>query len=127
HGTGPDVGLLLPNDHAPERGLASTVRTNEAHNGPSGDIKTQVVIEHGVAIALGNAFGTDNHIAQTWAGWNGNLALFIGALFFLRHQVVILVDARLGLGLPGSGGHVQPLQLTLQRFLSGTFGASFVR
>src|SRR5262245_28729310 len=64
------VRLLLPDDHAEERRLASAVGADDAHDAAGGQTEVELVDEYAVAIALDQALGFNNQFAQVLARRN---------------------------------------------------------
>src|SRR5262249_48397280 len=111
------VGLLLPGDHAEERGLAGPVRADDADETAARQREVEPVDQQPVAVALAQALGLDNEIAGARSGGNRDLggALPRLARLVLGQELLVLREARLALGLASPRRHAHPLQLALQR------------
>src|SRR6266446_4977259 len=68
------LGLLLPDDHAKQRGLAGAVGPDDADDAAGRQAQIQIVDQQAVAIALAQLLGHDDEIAQPRAGRNADLA-----------------------------------------------------
>ncbi len=110
------IGLLVPDQHAEEGGLARAVRADDAHDAAAGQDEVDVVHQQVLAVRLAQALGLDHQVAQARAGRNRDLGRLVALLrgLLLREQVLVVGEAGLALGLAGAGGHAHPLELALQ-------------
>ena len=118
------VGLLLPDDHPEEGGLAGAVGPDDADDAARGEDERQLVDQQAVAERLHDAARLDHLVAQARPGRDGQLDLVgapLGRLGF-GDQVVVGGDAGLALALTGPGRHADPLELALERGLAGAVG-----
>src|SRR5262249_59516915 len=61
------VGLLLPGDHAEERGLAGPVRADDTDETAARQREVESLDQQPVAVALAQALGLDDEIAEAGA------------------------------------------------------------
>ena len=110
----PAVGLLNAHNQAEQRGLAGSVRADDAHNPGRRQLERKMLEQQLVAISLGDVVELDHLIAQMRPV--GDVNLQVGLLLFsvCRCQLLVSPQTRLLLGLTGFGRHPHPLQLALQ-------------
>src|SRR5439155_13070232 len=112
------VRLLEPRDHAEERGLACTVRTNDADDAAGWQSERQFIDEQAVAVSFAQARRFDHDVAEARTRRNDDPARFLAILDVRGEQLFVGGQARLALGLPRAGRHAHPLELARQRALA---------
>ena len=111
---GPRVRLLLTEDHPYQRGLADPIGPDHTDDATLGQRETEVLHEHAVAVALGEAISLDHQPAQARTRryldlLEVELAVGVG----LRRHLLVTFQPRAALGLarPRAGPH--PFKLVL--------------
>ena len=97
------IGLLLARDHAKQRGFSCAVGADDAHNGASWHLETQVVDQHAVAKGLGDVDKLDHLMAQPFSHRDKNLVGLVALLVFKIRQLLKTGQTRLALGLARLG------------------------
>ena len=116
------VRLLLPRDHAEQRGLAGAVGTDDADDAAGRQRERQIVHQQLVAVGLAHAARFDHDVAEPRARRNVDLDLLELLRRVLVEQLLVGVEARLALGLTRARRHADPLELALQRLLTLALG-----
>src|SRR5204863_9760823 len=109
------VRLCLAHDHLEQRGLANSVRREDADDAVAGQAEGEVLEQAPVAEALDQAADLDHHAAQ--AGTRRDLDLLevqLAVPVRLGGHLLVPVQAGPALGLPRPGARADPLQLVLQ-------------
>ncbi len=89
------VRLLLPGDHAEQRGLAGAVRADHADDAARGQLEGEVVDQEVVAVALFEIREVDNVLAEPFRHRNDDLRCLSGLLGRLLQQVLVALIAGL--------------------------------
>ena len=113
------IGLFLPGDHAEQRRLAGAVRPDDADDPARRQLERQVLDQHAVAEALRQVLEVDDVVAQPLRHRDDDLRRARPLVVLLRDEVLVALDAGLGLGLARLGRCRHPLALALQRALAG--------
>src|SRR5690606_14600812 len=69
------VRLFLAGQHAEQCRLTSTVRSDHTNDATGGQLEVQIIDQQAVAVALGEVFDFDHHIAKALAGRNDDLGV----------------------------------------------------
>ena len=111
----PAIGLFETDDGLEQRGLADAVRTDDADDPVARQAERQVVDQHAVAETLAQVRHLDHDTAQARARRDLDLleVELARALGLVGHLLVAL-QTRLGLRLPGLGVGPHPGELVLQ-------------
>ncbi|MBA7704973.1 hypothetical protein ES703_113796 [subsurface metagenome] len=125
-GDGALVGLLLPGDHAEQRGLAGAVRTDHADDAAGRQLEGEIVDQLPVAETLAEVLEVDHVGAQTFGDGDDDLRGRRRLLARLLQQFLIPLVARLGLGLAGLGRRGNPFLLAGKRLLVRGILAAFL-
>ena len=96
------VGLLLPGDHAEQRGLAGAVRADDADDAARRQLEGEIVDQQIVAEALFEVVEIDDVLAEPLGDRNDDLRGLRLLLAGLLEQIFVALVARLGFGLPGA-------------------------
>src|SRR5688572_8070111 len=120
------VRRVLAGDHAEQGGLTGAVRADDADDAAGRQLEGEIVDEEQVAIAFRQVLGVDHVGAQPLG--NGNDDLRGGRAFLARlgDEVLVTLDARLGLGLPRLGRGAHPFLLALDGALARLFLAALL-
>ena len=111
------VRLVLPGDHAEQRGLARAVRPDDADDAAGRQLEGEVVDQQIVAEALPEAVEVDDVLAEPLGHRDDDLR-GLGLLFGgLCQQLLVALVARLGFRLPRPRRRRDPLLLALERAL----------
>src|SRR5690606_17763293 len=121
------IRLLVPGDHLEQGRLTGTVRTNDTDDTAGWQAKFQVVDQQAIPEALGKAGGLDDNIAETFANRNDDLCIAGATIVCRLDQLVIGLDARLGLCLSRLGRCRNPLTLAGESLLTCALLALFLR
>src|SRR5690606_11237911 len=95
------------------------VRSDHADDAAGRQLEGEIVDQEPVAEALGEAVDLHHHAAQPRTGRNPDLRLADLLAPGLLGQLLVGLNARLGLRLPRLGRGPDPLQLALQGALLG--------
>src|SRR3954468_6786642 len=121
------VRLLLPDDHAEQRGLARYVRTNHADDAARWQLEGEVVDQQVVAERLGETLEIDHVLTEPLGHRDDDLRGLGGLLRSLLHQLLVALIAGLGLRLPRARGGRDPFLLARERALARFFLAALLR
>ena len=116
------VGLLLADDQPEERRLARPVRTDDADDAARRQGEGDVLEEQVVAVGLGEPLGLDDEGPEPGPGRDQDLELPLLLGRALLQHGLVGADARLGLGLAGTGRLPDPLELAGHRLLAAVLG-----
>src|ERR1700722_6911481 len=105
------VRLLDSRQNAKPRGFAGAVGSGDSHDSPRGQAETQGIDQQPVAITLAYVLAFDDQVAQPVAGRNVDFIGFVAFLEFLRRQLLVALQARLGLRLARFRVRAHPFQL----------------
>ena len=108
------VGLLVPGDHAEERGLAGAVGADDADDGARRQDEINVLHQQHVAVSLGQPAGHDHLVAQPRPRRDDDFGGARAALAGLGQERIVSGEARLSLRLAGPGRKADPLEFTPQ-------------
>ena len=114
-GQGSGVGGLLARDHAEQGGLAGPVGPDHADDAGWRQSERQVLDEARVAVALAQVPRLDDRVPEPRAGGNVDLRRLDALGRVLVQQLLVGVQPRLALRLPGARRHADPLELAGQR------------
>ena len=106
------VGRLLADDHPEQRGLARAVGADDPDDPAGRQAEGHVLDEEPVAVALLDAVGLDDQVAQVRAGRDLEDDRLVAPLGGLAGQLLVTGDPGAVLGHAGPGGHPDPLQLS---------------
>ena len=123
----PAVRLLLPDDHAEQRGLAGAVRADHADDAARRQLEGEVVDQQVVAERLGETLEIDDVVAEPLGHRDDDLRGLGGLLRGLLHQLLVALIAGLGLRLPRARRGRDPLLLARERALARFFLAALLR
>src|SRR5690606_22239502 len=113
------VRLLLPRDDPEQRRFARAVRANHADDAAGRQAERQVLEQHAVAERLREALGLDHELAEARARRNVDLVRLVAGLELLRRQLLEERETRLRLRLTRLRVRAHPLELLLDRALTG--------
>ena len=108
---GAGIRRFLPEDHLEEGGLAGAVGADDAHDPRARKREGEVLVKTLFAKTLGDAVCLNHHVAQPLAVRDLDLGRLHGVLAFLRKQLLVSLEAGLGLRLAGLGVRLHPLLL----------------
>src|SRR5690606_15898714 len=97
------------------------------HDAAARQREAQVVDEQRVAVALAQRLGLDDDVAESRAGRDVDFGALDLPGRLLGEQLLVGVQARLALRLPGARRHADPLELALQRALATALGLLLLR
>ena len=118
------VGLLLAHDHAEERGLASAVRPDDAHDAAARQVEGKIVEQELVAVGLLNALRPHHDVAEAGARRNldlGGGGVAVGGLLNAGHEFFVAGKAGFVARRALALAELHPLELAGERLLSLTF------
>src|SRR3954454_23886313 len=121
------VGLLLPDDHPEQRGLASPVRADDADDAARRQLEGEVVDQQVAAERLGEPVEIDDVLTEPLGHRNDDLRGLGGLLRSLLHRFLVALIAGLGLCLPRARGGRDPFLLARERALARFFLAALLR
>src|ERR1035437_6889094 len=117
------VGFLEPHDHLEERRLPRAVRADDPDDAALRQVEGEVFEEQLVAEGLPHSLGPDDDVSEARPRRNIDFVrLAAGFDAALADELLVGLQARLALRLPGAGGQAHPLQLALERPLARAFG-----
>src|ERR1700732_1341752 len=87
------VRLLLPGDHAEQRGLAGAVRTDHADDAAGRQLEGEIVDQEPVAISLGQSLEIDHVLTEPLGHGNGDLRGLGLLLDGELHQILVALEA----------------------------------
>ena len=96
----PASGLVLPGDHAEQRGLAGAVRADDADDAAGRQLEGKVVDQQIVAVAFLEMVEVDDVLAEPLGDRNGDLRHLVDLGVGDLEQFVIALVTRLGFRLP---------------------------
>src|SRR3569833_701193 len=123
---GTNNGLLLPGDHAEQRGLAGAVRTDHTDDATGRQLEGEIVDQQPIAKTLVETLEIDDVLAQALGDRDDDLRSLALLLARLLEQVLITLVARLGFGLPRFRRGRDPFLLTRQGALMRGFLAALL-
>ena len=112
------VGLFLPGDHAKQRGLAGAVRADHADDAARRQFEREIVDQQLVAETLGEIGEIDDIVAEPLGDRDDDLRRRRRVVGLLVDEVLVALDARLGLGLPRLGRGADPFGFLLDLALA---------
>ncbi len=122
----PWSGCFLAGDHAEQRGLAGAVRPDDTDDAAGRQLEGEIVDQQVVAEALGEAFEVDDILSQPLGDGDNDLRGRCLLLAGLLEQILIALEARLGLGLSRLGRRRDPLLFGSERALARFLFAAFL-
>src|SRR5262249_14089802 len=108
------IGALRAGQHAEQRGLAGTVRPDDADDAATRQAERQIVDQQPLAVALAQVLDLDDRIAEPFARRDVDLARLVALLKLARSELLVALQAGLALGLTRLGILSHPLELVLQ-------------
>ena len=115
------VGLLGALDHAEQRRLAGAVGADDADDGACRHLEAEVVDQHAVAEALGDALELDDLVAQALGHRDEDLVGLVARWYSTSLSSSKARQAGLALGLPRLGVGAHPLEFLLHRLHARVF------
>ena len=112
------VGLLPPDDHPEQRGLAGAIWPDDADDSATRQREREIVEQHFVAVSFLEPLRDHYIIAEARWRRNDDLVLHDFLAFRRARQLLVLLNARLALCLTRPRRHSHPLQLALESTLS---------
>src|SRR5262249_20836845 len=112
------IGLLLSDNHAKQRCLASSIGADHAYDSAARQPKIEPVDQQILAKRLLELFGNDHVVAEARSVRNRNLDLVVALLALLRQQLLVRGQPRLGFGLTRFGCHANPFEFARKRTLA---------
>ena len=122
---GARVGLFQAHDEAEQRGLTSTVGTDDAYDATLRQAEAEVLEQQLVAIGLGDVMRLDDFGAEAVAVGDIDLEFLLFLFHVFVEHLLIRLQTGFALGVTCFRGHAYPFQLTFEGFAALALGLLF--
>ena len=112
----PASGRLGAGEHAEQRGLAGTVRPDDADDAAARQREIQVIDQQAIAESLAQALDLDDQVAQPRSGRDVDLVGLVALLELLGGELIVAGQARFALGLTCLRIGAHPLEFARECF-----------